>query len=281
VSPIRRKSLLDPDSRVSYPHGGGELVRVGSLAVGRARLEPGWRWSTSVRPLVGTASCEIHHFHVLLRGRLAIALDGEEPEEFGPGDVFDVPPGHDSWVVGDETVELLDVAGNVERYAVPTTRLSLLATILMSDIVDSTATANRVGETHWRQLLGQHNRVVRAELDRFRGHEVNTTGDGFVATFESAVSAVLCARAIRDGVRDLGIEVRIGVHTGEVEAADGEVGGIAIHAAARVMAAAGASEVLVSGVTRALAEGRGLAFEARGAHQLKGFAAPMELYAVD
>jgi class 3 adenylate cyclase len=280
MSAIRRKSLLDPDDRRSFSRGEGALVRVGQLAIGRARLEPGWRWSADIGPGVGTASCEIHHLHVLLAGRFGVRMDDGEEAEFGPGDVFDLPPGHDAWVIGDGPVELLDVSGNVAEFGLPSTHGRSLATVLMTDIVDSTVIATRIGDRAWRQALNDHNRVVRSLLERHAGREVKTTGDGFLATFETAVGAVRCAVAIRDAVRDVGLEVRVGVHTGEIELLHEDIGGITVHATARVMALAGASEVLVSAVTRAVAEGSGISFVPRGEHHLKGVPTPMDLYAL-
>jgi class 3 adenylate cyclase len=278
---IRRASLDDPDRRLTFGHGAGELVRVGDLAIGRARLEPGWRWSVDNRPEVGTASCLVHHFHVQLSGRLAFQLDGEAPEEFRAGDVYDVPPGHDAWVVGDEPVVVLDVSGWVDQFGVAATPTGVVATILMTDIVDSTPTAARLGDPAWRQVLAEQRRVVRAQLERFGGREVDTTGDGFLATFESAVAAVLAGRAIRDAVAGLGIACRVGIHTGEIQREGDDVAGLAVHLAARVMAAAAPGEVLISEVTRALVAGRGFRLDDRGRQTLKGFAEPVGLSAVE
>jgi class 3 adenylate cyclase len=281
MSRIRRASLDDPASFRSMSRGVGSLAVVGPLAIGRARLEPGWRWSVDLQPRVGTTSCQAHHLHLLVHGRFAVQLDGsDEVEEFQPGDVFDIPPGHDAWVVGDVPVELFDVSGNSAEFGLPASTQRVVATMLMTDIVDSTAIAARLGDAAWRQALAGHNRLVRSQLGRFRGRELDTTGDGFFATFDSAAAALECARAIRTNVLELGLQVRIGVHTGEIEITQDDVGGLAVHAAARVMAAAGPSEILTSTVTRVLAEGSGIRFEPHGTHDLKGIPAPMELFAV-
>jgi class 3 adenylate cyclase len=279
---IERASLTDPANRRPLSRAVGAVAQIGPLAVGRATLEPGWRWSEDVKPVVGTEWCFAHHVHVLVAGRFAVQLaDQDAVEEFGPGDVFDIPPGHDAWAVGDEPVDLIDVSGNVVQFGEPPELSRSLATLLMTDIVESTPTASRLGDARWRQLLADHDRVVRNQLERFRGRELDTTGDGFFASFESAAAAVLCARAIRDSIRTLDLEVRIGVHTGEIESTANGVRGIAIHALARIMSAAGASEILVSPVTKALTEGSGLTFVERGAHSLKGLVAPMELFGVE
>lgn len=277
---IRRASLDDPDRRLTFGHGAGDLVRVGTLAIGRATLQPGWRWSEDLRPEVGTDSCRNHHFHVLLSGRIAFQLDGEALETFAAGDVFDVPPGHDAWVVGDEPVVILDVAGTSDLFGVAAMASGIVVTILMTDIVDSTPTAARLGDPAWRQVLAEHHRVVRAELERFGGHEVDTTGDGFLATFESAAGAVGAGRAIRDTIAGLGIACRVGIHTGEIQQDGSDVAGLAVHLAARVMSAAAPGEVLISEVTRALIAGRGFRLEDRGRQTLKGFDEPVGLSAV-
>jgi class 3 adenylate cyclase len=150
----------------------------------------------------------------------------------------------------------------------------------MTDIVDSTATASRLGDAAWRQLLGGHNRVVRSRLERYLGQEVNTTGDGFLAMFASARGAIRCAMSIRDASAGLGLPVRIGVHTGEVELLPGDIGGIAVHAAARVMALGGASDIIVSSSTRGLVDDDALHFESKGDQELKGLPAPLGVYAL-
>jgi class 3 adenylate cyclase len=133
----------------------------------------------------------------------------------------------------------------------------------------------------WKQRLAEHDQVVRRQLERFRGHEINTTGDGFLATFDSAGSALLAALAIRDATADIGLPIRAGVHTGEIEVVAGDVHGLAVHATARVMAAAGPSEVLTTAVTRSLAEGAPCRFEDRGERVLKGLDQPLRLFAVE
>jgi class 3 adenylate cyclase len=278
---IRRASLLDPGSQRALSRMHGALAVMGSLTIGRAILEPGWRWSVDVKPAVGTEWCEAHHLHLLVRGRFAAQLAGQAVERFSPGDVFDLPPGHDAWVEGEEPAELFDVSGNVADFGLPTASARTVATMLMSDIVNSTPLAASLGDARWKQTLAGHDRVVRAAVLRFRGRELDTTGDGFFVAFDSVAAALGCAAAIRDGVRDLGVEVRVGVHTGEIETTSNGVRGIAIHALARIMAAAQPSEVLVSPVVRALSEGSGARFASRGPHALKGISEPMELYALE
>jgi class 3 adenylate cyclase len=148
----------------------------------------------------------------------------------------------------------------------------VVATVLFTDMVGSTETVARVGDQQWRELVGRHHTTVRALLDRFRGTEVDTAGDGFFATFDGPARAIRCAQAIVESLGSLGISVRAGLHTGECETVDGKVGGIAVNIGARVSAAAGSGEVLVSQTVKDLVAGSGLAFEDRGVHELKGIA---------
>ncbi len=171
----------------------------------------------------------------------------------------------------------------------------MLATVLFTDIVDSTATAAVMGDANWRRLLARaaelgdgawrtvvasHHEIVRRELARFGGIEVDTAGDGFLATFDGPARAVRCAQAIGAVIGELGLEVRAGVHTGEVETIDGKVGGIAVHVGARIGALAGPSEVLASSTVKDLVAGSGLAFEDAGDHELKGVPDRWHLYRV-
>ena len=156
----------------------------------------------------------------------------------------------------------------------------VLATVLFTDIVDSTRRAAEIGDRDWHALLDAHDAVVRAQLARFRGREVNTSGDGFLAMFDGPQRAIRCAMAIRDAVQALGIEVRAGLHTGECEVRGDDIGGIAVHIGARVSALAGPNDVLVSSTLRDLVIGSGLEFDDRGAHELKGVPGEWHLFAV-
>jgi len=156
----------------------------------------------------------------------------------------------------------------------------MLATVLFTDIVDSTRLATELGDRRWHRLLEQHNAVVRSHLARFRGKEVKTTGDGFLASFDGPVRAIRAAHAIRGELAEHGLQIRVGLHTAEVELVGDDLGGIAVHIAARVLACAGAGEVLCSRTVKDLVAGAGFVFDDRGTHQLKGIPERWQLYTV-
>ena len=175
------------------------------------------------------------------------------------------------------------VLGEVEEFLTGTRSLPetdrVLATVMFTDLVGSTERAAAVGDARWRDLLAEHQVSVRRELAHFRGHEVKTLGDGFLATFDGPARAIRCAHAIATDGRSLGLEVRVGLHTGEVELVGQDVGGIAVHIAARVADLAAAGEVLVSSTTKELVAGSGLRFVERGTRRLKGIADEWRLFA--
>ena len=156
----------------------------------------------------------------------------------------------------------------------------VLATVLFTDIVGSTARAAELGDREWRRLLDEHDAVVREQIDVFRGRLINTTGDGVLATFDGPARAIRCANALRSSVGRLGIEIRAGLHAGEVELRGEDVGGIAVHIGARVAANAAASEILVSSTVKDLVAGSGIDFVGRGSHALKGVPGEWQLFAV-
>ena len=157
----------------------------------------------------------------------------------------------------------------------------VLATVMFTDIVGSTKKAGQLGDKEWRRLLQQHNEMAEREILRFRGTTVKGTGDGFLATFDGPTRAILCAHEIRDGVQRLGIEVRIGLHTGECELMGNDVGGLAVNTASRVVGEAGPGEILVSNTVKDLVAGSGMTFTDRGFHNLKGLEGEWRLFAVE
>jgi class 3 adenylate cyclase len=156
----------------------------------------------------------------------------------------------------------------------------VLATVLFTDIVGATARAAELGDRAWRELLERHHGEIRRQLSRFRGRELDTAGDGFFATFDGPARAIRCSCAIAEAMPGLGLQVRMGLHTGECELAEGKVAGIAVHTGARVAAMAGPGEVLVSSTVKDLVAGSGIAFQERGTHELKGIPGEWRLYAV-
>jgi class 3 adenylate cyclase len=156
----------------------------------------------------------------------------------------------------------------------------VLATVLFTDVVNSTAKAAELGDRRWREAMARHHSTLRALITRYRGREIDTSGDGFFATFDGPVRAVRCAQASVEAVKSLGLEIRAGLHTGEVEMAGEKVSGIAVNIGARVNRAAGASEVLVTQTVKDLVAGSGLTFEDRGLHRFKGVPEEWRLYSV-
>jgi class 3 adenylate cyclase len=155
-----------------------------------------------------------------------------------------------------------------------------LATILFCDIVHSTDLVSELGDRRWRDLLDSYYGMIRRQLERFAGREIKTIGDGLLATFDGPARAIRCAQAIRDGAQQLSLDVRVGLHTGEVEKMGDDIGGVAVHIAERVCASAGQGEVLASRTVVDLVAGSGIAFDDRGEHELRGIPGRWQLYAV-
>lgn len=200
-------------------------------------------------------------------GAKFVELPGMDHVPFGERDVVDR--------MVDEVEEFLTGS----RREIETDRV--LATVMFTDIVASTKRAAELGDRQWRALLDRHDQAVRDQLAHFRGREVKTLGDGFLATFDGPARAVRCAAALAERVRPLGIEVRSGLHTGEIELTGDDIGGIAVNIAARVAAFADAGEILVSSTVRDLVAGSGLRFGDRGSHLAKGLPEPLRLFAAE
>jgi class 3 adenylate cyclase len=203
---------------------------------------------------------------------LAEHIDGATLVELPGGDLSFTPANH---VVVDEVAEFL----TGERPVIDVERI--LATVLFTDIVGSTERVATLGDRRWRSLLDAHDRAVREQLRRFRGREINTTGDGFVASFDGTARAIRCAQAIIEVAGNLGVELRAGLHTGECEVRGDDLGGLAVHIAARVSSLAAAGEVLVSGTVNDLVVGSGIEFSERGENALKGVPGSWKLFAVE
>ena len=275
---LQAKSLETPDETRPTPFGRVDIYNLDDLVIGRMVFQPGWHWLEHVQPIARTALCQYHHVGVCISGRLGNRLEDGTTIEVGPGMVFEIPPGHDGWVIGDEPFIAYDVAGVRSFARVDEKTQRVLGAVLFTDIVDSTAMAESLGPARWRELVGMHNESIQFELDRFRGRLIKTTGDGVLALFDGSERAVRAAAAICLASKALGLTIRAGIHTGEVEIAAGDVRGLAVHVAARVMALAGPSQVYVSGTTRELVADSGLTFEDAGIHELKGVSGARQLY---
>jgi class 3 adenylate cyclase len=275
---IVSKSFDEPDELVTQPLVTVQVVVLGEVYVARTVHQPGWSWSEHVQPVAGTTTCLHHHQGVALSGQVEVEMEGGARRIVRAGEAFDIPPGHLSRVVGDEPYVSIEFAGVRGWAKSPDAGERVVATLLVTDIVGSTDVAVRLGDAAWKELLAGHGDRVRRELDRFRGLEVATTGDGFLALFDGAARAVRCAAAIRDRAEDDGLRIRAGVHSGEVERQAGNVRGVAVHAVTRIAALAEPGEVLVSAPAVGLLEGSDLELEDAGEHELKGLPGRRRVY---
>ena len=276
--PVEAKTFEQPDETVTFDRGRVQLVTVGSMTIGHEVVEPGWRWSEHVKPIVGTEWCEFAHAMYVLSGRLHVLMRDGETHDIVAGQVASISTGHDAWVVGDEPVTSIDLQGVVGWARAPEPGERVLTTVLFTDIVDSTLAAERLGDAAWRRLLATHQEDARSLLAHHRGRLVNTTGDGFVATFDAPARAIRCAIDLAAAADRLGIAIRAGVHTGEVEFAGDDLRGLAVHLAARIMGAADPGTTFVSGTTRELAIGAGIEFVDRGMRTFKGISEERPVY---
>ena len=278
---MQRKSLDMPDETRTIPNGRTDIWNLGDFVVGRIIFEPGWKWSKDVKPIAQTEWCEYHHLGLIIEGTLHYITPEGLEMEISPGMLFEILPGHDAWVVGDKQVVQYDFAG-MRTFALPAAGRSerILATLVCTDIVDSTATAERVGPAAWRTMLTELNAASRRQVDKFRGRVAANTGDGLIAIFDGAERGVRCGLAISEEAVGLGIRLRCGVHTGEVEMLPDNIRGVAVHIVSRVTGLAGPAEVLVSGTTHELVADSDLRFEDRGMHELKGVTGARQVWAL-
>jgi class 3 adenylate cyclase len=268
---LQYKSFASPDEVRTFPKGHAVVVSLDEATIGRSEWRPGWRWSTDLAPIMGTRSCQVHHLGHSVSGVLHVELDDGQALDIPPDSIFEIPPGHDAWVVGDEPWVTLEwTSARLVGVAPQGPGERVLATILFTDIVDSTATLEKIGDGPWQELLRLHNARLRDDLNTFHGREVKTTGDGFLAVFDGATKAVRCGAAMTRSAHDLGLAIRVGVHTGEVEFVGGDVRGAAVHTAARVMSLAGPDEVFITSTTSELLHGSDVVVEEAGTHELKG-----------
>ena len=278
---MQRKSLDMPDEERAIPNGKVQIWEIGDFVIGKTTFEPGWRWSTDVKPIAGTEWCEYHHLGIMLKGVMHFVTPDGLEMEIGEGQLYEVLPGHDAWTIGDDPVVQYDFAG-MRTFALPAANRSerILATLVCTDIVDSTATAERVGPAAWRSMLAELNAESRQQIDKFRGKLAANTGDGLIAHFDGAERAIRCAAAISEAAAKLGLGLRCGVHSGEVELIPDNIRGVTVHVVSRVTALAKAGEVLVSGTTHELVADSSLSFEDRGSHELKGVSGARQVWAL-
>lgn len=276
------RNLESPEEIIDLGMVRSSLVTVGGLTVSRDVHEPGWRWSTHVKPIVGTESCQVRHVGVILTGRIHIRLDDGTEFELGPLDVIDIPAGHDGWVVGDEPVEMIAWMG-AKNWLAPLRSFTerVLVTVLFTDVVDSTGTARRMGDREWSEVVAGHESRIRDTLDRYRGREIAMTGDGVLAIFDGPARAVRCAVALQSAAAGFGLVIRAAVHTGEVDIVDDGVRGIAVHEASRILGLAAGNEILVSGVTAAFLGDVDFTLVDRGEHELRGLEGRRRIYAIN
>ncbi|MGH3019334.1 MAG: hypothetical protein ACRDNR_04125, partial [Gaiellaceae bacterium] len=186
MATLQSKRFDEPDELITLPLLTSQVVVLGEVYLARSTHEPGWRWSEHVKPVVGTPSCQHHHKGVVISGQMEVETDAGARRRIGAGEALEVPPGHDAWVVGDEPMVTIEFTG-VRGWGKPAeTGERVVATLLVTDIVGSTAVAAELGDTAWRERLARHGDRVRVQLDRYRGLEVTTTGDGFLAMFDGA-----------------------------------------------------------------------------------------------
>ncbi|HET7180678.1 MAG TPA: adenylate/guanylate cyclase domain-containing protein [Candidatus Limnocylindrales bacterium] len=271
--------VFDSDAdRHAFPNGLAQILQLGDTTVARGVYQPGWRWTTDMPEIAGTPTCHLHHLGYAISGGLRVLMDDGQTIDVAAGSVYEIPPGHDAWVLGDEPFVTIDWTSAHTWLAQGVLPESVVVTIVLTDIVDSTATLQRVGDWAWRELLATHNARLREHLNMFRGRLVKSTGDGILAIFDSPSRAVRSARAMAEAARATDLPIRVGVHTGEVELVGDDVRGLAVHAAARVMALGGAGDVMVSSTTHDLLEGSNLVLEDAGTQELKGLSGLRKVY---
>jgi class 3 adenylate cyclase len=278
---LQHKSFESPDQVRTFPTGLVKVVTLDEVAIGRFVFRPGWRWTKDVGPIAGTRFCGLRHLGYTISGSLRVRMEDGTELTIGPGEAYEIPPGHDAWVEGDVPWDSVEFT-SAHAYGRSPEDMGerVLATIVFSDIVGSTELVRRLGDHSWANLLREHNQRIRGAIDRFRGREIDAAGDGFFALFDGAARALSAAALMDPAVADLGLRVRVGVHTSEVQIVGGQARGVGVHTAARVAALAGPGEVLVSGMTRDLLDGSGVALDHRGDFELKGLTGARPIFAL-
>jgi class 3 adenylate cyclase len=262
-----------------FRNGYTNVLPLDETIVGYGVYEPGFRWSADLRDLAGEPTCHLHHIGYAVSGVLHVLTDDGQAIDITKHSLYEIPPGHDAWVVGDEPFVSVDWAS--ARWWRPVGEDvvdAVIVTILFIDVVDSTSTLHRIGDQAWREQLAIHHSRMRDQLNEHRGREVKTTGDGLLAVFDRPIQAVRCGEVMVGSSRAMGLPIRVGIHTGEVELVADDARGLAVHTAARVMALGGADDIVISSTTRDLLEGSGVRLEDHGEHELKGLPGARRLF---
>ena len=211
---LQAKSFERPDDVRTMPLVRFETVELDDSQIGHCFFEPGWRWSTSIAPLLGIDSCPFRHVGYTIQGGMHVVMDDGAELDIGPNDVFDIPPGHDKWVVGELPMVTIEWGGSGRAMgeAMKEAPGRALATVVFTDIVDSTRHVRELGDAAWRDQLARHNARMRESVNMFRGREVKSTGDGLLLLYETPTRAVRCVLAMVAASRELDIEIRAGIH---------------------------------------------------------------------
>lgn len=275
------RAFASPDEVVELELLRSEIVTMGAVSIARNVHFPGWRWSVHVRPVVGTEWCETRHVGLCVGGRMGLRMRAGPEIEMSAGQVFTIPPGHDGWVIGDQPVETVDWSG-ARSWILPLASLKerVLATVVITDIVESTLLAHRVGDPAWAELATAYEESMADSIARFRGQVVKGTGDGVITVFDGATRAVQGAQAMRTAAEHMGLASRASVHTGELELSGEEVRGIVVHEAARMLSVAEPGEILVSAATAALLQEGAVRLRSRGEHLFPGLEGERRVYVV-
>ena len=227
MSPVEVRDLDEPEAVVTDPLGATYQVRLAGTVVSRHVLQPGWSWETHSQPCC-RHRLMLYHRGVVLSGYMGIRTDEGEELVIGPNQVFDLPPGHVTWVEGDEELVMVDWAGGGGFDVQPGEGARVIATILFTDIVDSTVRARQDGDVAWKRTVAMHEDVVRTVLPRFGGREVETAGDSFLVVFDGAERAIRCGLELVDALAAIGVSIRVGIHSGEVVLSGDRVRGVSV-----------------------------------------------------
>lgn len=270
MSRLRAKNLQQPDEIMNLEGVTQECVDIGDITACRVTYAPGFRWTTHIKPIAGGEWCEIRHVGLMLSGRIGIVMQDGSTFELGPDDVFDIPPGHDGFVIGHEPCVMFEWHGT-RAFASPVVSTNrVLATLLLTQISNSASVAQQLGDGAWRARLSDHFESLRNVIEITRGVEVRTTSDGLLAKFESPGAAITCAEAICRLTAGDVLQIRAAVHVGEVDVVGQDIRGVALYEVESLITAAAANEIVVSETARALLAASGLTFDDRGEHELPG-----------